>query len=190
FGGNIIATIVSPEHRPQMATVREGVMKLSVPDKKLKGKLIEYKPEISPELILSEVIKKIQHEKEVDLKAASIIVAGGMGVGSKDNFNLIHKLAHELGGEVGASRAAVDAGFIGHDYQIGQTGTTVRPTLYIAIGISGQIQHIAGMTESNRIIAINSDPEAPIFKIAQYGIVGDFTKVVPKFIEAFKSLKK
>ena len=190
FGGNIIATIVSPEHRPQMATVREGVMKLVSPDKKLKGKLVEFEAEISPELVVSEIVKKIQHEKEVDLKAASIIVAAGMGVGSKEGFDLVKKLAHELGGQVAASRAAVDAGFIGHDYQVGQTGTTVRPTLYVAVGISGQIQHIAGMNESNRIIAINNDSDAPIFKIAHYGIVGDFTKVVPKFIEAFKSLKK
>lgn len=190
FGGNIIATIVSPDHRPQMATVREGVMKMNEPDKSRKGEIIEVKPEIPTELLVTEVLKKFQQEKSVNLKGASIIVAGGVGVGSKDNFNLIHKLAHDLGAEVGASRAAVDAGFIGKDHQVGQTGTTVRPKLYIAIGISGSIQHMAGMAESNRIIAINNDPNAPIFQLAHYGIVGDLNEVVPKFREAYKSLKK
>ena len=128
--------------------------------------------------------------KEFAKKGAKIIVAGGMGVGSKENFQLIHNLAHVLGGEVGASRAAVDAGFISKDHQVGQTGTTVRPKLYMAIGISGQIQHRAGMSQSSRIVAINHDPDAPIFQIAHYGIVGDLNEVVPKFIEVFNSLKK
>ena len=140
--------------------------------------------------MLTEVLKRIQEEKSVDLKGAAIIVSGGMGVGTKDNFKLITKLAHTLGAEVGASRAAVDAGFIGKDHQVGQTGTTVRPKLYIAVGISGQIQHMAGMSESSRIIAINNDPDAPIFQIAHYGIVGNLEEVVPMFIEAYKSLKK
>lgn len=190
FGGNIIATIVSPEHRPQMATVREGVMKMNPPDPKHQGKIIEVKPEISDDLMISQVIKRIQQEKSVDLKAANIIVAGGMGVGTKDNFKLIKTLAHTIGAEVGGSRAAVDAGFVGHDHQVGQTGTTVRPRLYIAVGISGQIQHMAGMSESNRIIAINNDPNAPIFQIAHYGIVGDLNEIIPKFVEAYKSQKK
>lgn len=190
FGGNIIATIVSPDHRPQMATVREGVMKMRVPDASRKGEVIEYQPALSKDMLVTEIVEKIQHEKTVNLKGASIIVSGGMGVGSKENFQLIRDLAHLLGAEVGASRAAVDAGFIPKPHQVGQTGTTVRPKLYIAIGISGQIQHMAGMSESNRIIAINSDPNAPIFKIAHYGIVGDFSDVIPKLIDAYKTLKK
>ncbi len=190
FGGNIIATIVSPDHRPQMATVREGVMKMNTPDSSKKGKVIEHKADIPAEIMLTEIVKKFQQEKTVHLKGAKIIVSGGMGVGSKDNFTLIHNLAHVLGAEVGGSRAAVDAGFISKDHQVGQTGTTVRPKLYMAIGISGQIQHMAGMNQSNRIIAINSDPHAPIFQISHYGIVGDLNEVVPAFIEVFKSLKK
>jgi len=190
FGGNIIATIVSPEHRPQMATVREGVMKMNTPDKSKSGEVIEFKPDIPNEILLTEIIKRFQQEKTVNLKGANIIVSGGMGVGTKENFKLIHDLAHTLGGEVGASRAAVDAGFVSKDHQVGQTGTTVRPKLYLAIGISGSVQHMAGMSESNRIIAINHDPNAPIFQIAHYGIVGDLNEVVPKFIEAYKSQKK
>jgi electron transfer flavoprotein alpha subunit len=190
FGGNIIATIVSPDHRPQMATVREGVMKLNAPDNSKQGEIIEVKADVPKELFITEIIERIQHEKTVDLKGANIIVSGGMGVGSKQNFKLIYDLAHALGGTVGGSRAAVDAGFIGKDHQVGQTGTTVRPKLYIAVGISGQIQHIAGMSESSRIIAINSDAHAPILQLAHYGIVGDLNEVVPKFIEVYKSLKK
>ena len=190
FGGNIIATIVSPQHRPQMATVREGVMKMNDPDPSKKGNIEDFIPEIPDALMMTEIVKRFQQEKSVDLKAANIIVSGGMGVGSKSNFALIHKLAHELGGEVGGSRAAVDAGFIGKDHQVGQTGTTVRPRLYIACGISGQIQHIAGMSDSSRIIAINSDPDAPIFQIAHYGIVGDLNDVIPDFMDVFKKLKK
>ncbi len=190
FGGNIIATIVSPDHRPQMATVREGVMKMNSQNSSRKGEIIENQPVLPKELFISDIVKRIQQEKTVDLKSAGIIVSGGMGVGSKDNFKLIHELAHVLGAQVGGSRAAVDAGFIPKDHQVGQTGTTVRPKLYIAVGISGQIQHRAGMSESNRIIAINSDPNAPIFQIAQYGIVGDLNDIVPKFIEVYKSLKK
>ncbi|PIE33440.1 electron transfer flavoprotein subunit alpha [candidate division KSB3 bacterium] len=190
FGGNIIATIVSPEHRPQMATVREGVMKMNAPDSSRKGDIIEYAVDIPADLVLTKIVKKFQQKKSVNLKGANIIVSGGMGVGSQENFALIHRLAHVLGGEVGGSRAAVDAGFISKDHQVGQTGTTVRPKLYIAVGISGQIQHMAGMSEANRIVAINSEPNAPIFQIAHYGIVGDLNDVVPKFIDVFNSLKK
>ncbi len=190
FGGNIIATIVCPEHQPQMATVREGVMKMAEPKKGAKGELVEFKVDIPKKLLVSEVLERIQEEKHVNLKASDIIVAGGMGVATGANYKLIKDLAHVLGGEYAVSRAGKDAGFAGHERQVGQTGTTVRPKLYIACGISGQIQHMAGMNESKRIIAINSDPDAPIFQIAHYGIVGDLTEVLPMMIEAYKSLKK
>ena len=190
FGGNIIATIVSPDHRPQMATVREGVMKMNTLDKSREGQIVEYKTDIPKEIILTELVKKFQQDKTVNLKGANIIVSGGMGVGTKNNFKLISDLAHVLGAEVGGSRAAVDAGFINKDHQVGQTGTTVRPKLYVAVGISGQIQHMAGMNCSGRIMAINNDPNAPIFQIAHYGMVGDLNEIVPKFIEVYKSLKK
>ncbi len=187
FGGNIIATIVSPEKKPQMATVREGVMKMTEPDSSRKGKLTPVPSNVANEDILTEIIERIKEEKSVNLKGAQIIVSGGVGVGSKENFRLIYDLAETIGGEVGASRAAVDAGYINHDHQVGQTGTTVRPKLYIACGISGSIQHRAGMDESARIIAVNTDPEAPIFGIAQYGIVGDLNEVIPSFIKAYKA---
>lgn len=187
FGGNIIATIVSPEKKPQMATVREGVMKMNLPDPSFKGAITPVEVTFDGSEFLTEIVKRIQEEKEVDLKGAQIIVAGGMGVGSREDFGLIKELAHVLNGEVGASRAAVDAGFISKDHQVGQTGTTVRPKLYIACGISGSIQHRAGMAESARIIAINSDPEAPILQIAHYGIVGDLKEVIPRFIKAYKA---
>lgn len=187
FGGNIVATIVSPEKKPQMATVREGVMKLGIPDPKYKGKVTPFELTFTDADFPSVVLKKIKEDKLVDLKGSQIIVSGGVGVGSKANFDLILELAHVLGAEVGASRAAVDAGYIPKEHQVGQTGTTVRPKLYIACGISGSIQHRAGMDESARIIAINTDHEAPIFQIAHYGIVGDLNDVIPKFIKAFKA---
>ncbi len=187
FGGNIVATIVSPEKKPQMATVREGVMKIGTPDSAYKGKVTSFDVALSDADFPSVVIKKIQEEKLVDLKGAQVIVSGGVGVGSKANFDLIVKLAHVLGGEVGASRAAVDAGYVSSEHQVGQTGTTVRPKLYIACGISGSVQHRAGMDESARIIAINTDHEAPIFQIAHYGIVGDLKDIIPKFIKSFKA---
>ncbi len=188
FGGNIIATIVSPEKKPQMATVREGVMKLSKPVSKPKGRITAVKDlPLAADDFLTEIIERIREEKRVNLKGARIIVAGGIGVGTKENFGLIRDFAHVLGAEIGASRAAVDAGFISKDHQVGQTGTTVRPNLYVACGISGSIQHRAGMSESGKIIAINTDPEAPIFQIAHYGIVGDLNDVIPRFIKAFKA---
>ena len=186
FGGNIIATIITPDAPIQMATVREGVMEnLPLTDAK-KGKItkIEYKKDPDDDLI--KIVERYQEESKVNLKAAPIIVAGGYGMGSREKFQLIKDLADVLGGEVAGSRAAVDAGFIPHERQVGQTGVTVRPKLYIACGISGAIQHRAGMQEANKIIAINSDPEAPIFDICHYGVVGDAVDVIPKFIDAYK----
>ncbi len=186
FGGNIIATIITPDNPTQMATVREGVMRLEPLDKPAKGKVIkiDYQPDGLDDII--KIIEQHRQENKVNLKAAPIIVSGGYGLGTKENFNLIHELANVLGGEVAGSRAAVDAGFISHDHQVGQTGVTVRPKLYIACGISGAIQHRAGMSESNKIIAINTDPDAPIFSIAHYGIVGDARQILPMFINVFK----
>ena len=136
--------------------------------------------------LILKIVKRVKSEKKVNLKSAKIIVSGGMGVGSKEKFEIIRELADVLGGQVGASRAAIDAGFIGREHQVGQTGTTVRPNLYLACGISGAIQHRAGIQESNRIVAINNDPQAPIFSIAQYGIIGDLHEVIPKMIKAYK----
>ena len=192
FGGNIIATIVNPDHRPQMATVREGVMRKEKLAEALKGEVIT----IAVEDILDdshEAVKIIDRQiekRDIDIKGAQIIVAGGYGLGSKDNFELVRSLAKVLGGEVGASRAAVDAGFAEPARQIGQTGVTVRPKLFISVGISGQIQHTAGMDGSAMIIAINSDPKAPIHRIADYSIVGDLNIVVPKLIEYYKKHSK
>lgn len=186
FGGNIIATIVAPEHRPQMATVRDGVMKMPQPQNDHLAEVIEEKINFTKADLAIEILKQEVEKKKVDLKKAQIIVAGGYGVGSFENFKLIKDLANALGGQVAASRAAVDAGFIDKEFQVGQTGTTVRPRLYIAIGISGAVQHTAGMQESSKIIAINSDPNAPIFKIAHYGIIGDLNEIVPRMIELFK----
>ncbi|MFQ6611603.1 MAG: electron transfer flavoprotein subunit alpha/FixB family protein [Fidelibacterota bacterium] len=186
FGGNIIATIVSPEHFPQMATVREGVMKLTNPRKKFKGQVIPFKAKLHNTDFINTVLDRVISERRVNLKAADIIVAGGAGVGSRDNFQLIHDLAKLLGGAVGASRAAVDNSYIAPEHQVGQTGTTVRPKLYIAAGISGCIQHQAGMNQSGRIIAINTDPTAPIFQIAHYGIIGDLKEIIPMMINAYK----
>ena len=190
FGGNIIATIITPDNPTQMATVREGVMEMHKFDKISNGKITEisYIPADSDYLV--SIIEQHLEESKVNLKAAPIIVSGGYGLGSKENFKLVHELAHAIGGEVAGSRAAVDAGFIPHERQVGQTGVTVRPKLYIAVGISGAIQHRAGMQEANKIIAINSDPEAPIFGVSHYGIVGDAMDVIPKFIEAYKSRLK
>jgi len=187
FGGNIIATIVCPDHRPQMATVREGVMPLKPPHLGRRGRLIKAEVLLERKHLLVEILERRQEPKKVNLKAARVIVAGGAGVGSRENFKLIAELAHVLGGAVGASRSAVDSGFISKEHQVGQTGTTVRPKLYIACGISGAVQHRAGMQESAKIIAINTDPEAPIFKIAHYGIVGDLNQVIPMMIQALKS---
>jgi electron transfer flavoprotein alpha subunit len=187
FGGNIIATIVSPEKKPQMATVREGVMRMNLPDTSRKAEIVRLSSSLEGDDFPTEIIERVLEAKTVNLKGANIIVSGGMGVGSRENFALVRELAEVFGGEVGASRAAVDAGFIGKEHQVGQTGTTVRPKLYIACGISGAIQHRAGMDGSARIIAVNTDPEAPIFGIAQYGIVGDLSEVIPRMIKAYKA---
>ncbi len=186
FGGNIIATIINPERWPQMATVREGVMPMPEPDVKRKGEIVEEKVKISKQNLPLEILEEHKRPKKVNLKAARIIVAGGAGVGSKENFKLVWDLANCLGAAPAASRAAVDLGFIDKDHQVGQTGTTVRPSLYIAVGISGAIQHQAGMNQSQKIVAINNDPQAPIFQIAHYKIIGNLNEVVPKMIKAIK----
>jgi len=192
FGGNIVATIVNPECRPQMATVREGVMKKEVRDSNYVGEVVNLNPSdyTSPEDYVIEVIDRNVEKSKVNLKGSPIVVCGGYGMGSKENFGLLHELADVLGGEVGASRAAVDAGWADHDRQIGQTGVTVRPKLYIACGVSGQIQHIAGMQESSIIISINNDPDAPINTIADYVITGNVEDVVPKLIKYYKKNTK
>lgn len=192
FGGNIVATIVNPECRPQMATVREGVMKKEIFNADYKGEVIDLDPAkyVKDEDFVVEIIDRHIEKSKVNIKNSSIIVAGGYGVGSKENFGLLFDLANTLGGEVGASRAAVDAGFCEHDRQIGQTGVTVRPKLYIACGISGQIQHIAGMQESSIVISVNNDPNAPINTIADYVITGNIEDVLPKLIKYYKKNSK
>ncbi|MCG6185817.1 electron transfer flavoprotein subunit alpha/FixB family protein [Maribellus maritimus] len=192
FGGNIIATIINPDCRPQMATVREGVMKKSIIDPKYKGKTVklDVSKYVNDTDFVVEIIERHMEKSKLNIKGSPIIVAGGYGVGSKENFQLLHELAEVLGGEVGASRAAVDAGYVEHERQIGQTGLTVRPKLYIACGISGQIQHRAGMEQSAQIIAINTDPEAPINSIADYVITGDIADIVPKMIKYYKTNTK
>ena len=187
FGGNIIATIVNTWDDPQMVTVREGVMKMGEPDAARKGEVIRVTPKLTDADTVVKVLERVRADQEVDLKGAQIIVAGGYGVGSKENFQLLKDLADALGGEVAASRAAVDAGWVEHARQVGQTGVTVRPRLYIACGISGAIQHTAGMKDAKKIIAINSDPDAPIFSIAHYAICGDLNTVIPQMIKAFKA---
>ncbi len=192
FGGNIVATIVNPDHRPQMATVRSGVMQKALYEGKAKGEVTypdvaKYVPEVDY------VVKVIDRHVEAarnNLKAAPIVVAGGYGMGSKENFDMLFQLAKELHGEVGASRAAVDAGWVAADRQVGQTGVTVHPKVYIACGISGQIQHIAGMQDAGIIISVNNDPEAPINKIADYVITGNVEDVVPKMIKYYKQNSK
>ncbi len=191
LGGNIMARIISPYHRPQMATVRPKVMKRARPGHSKKAEIIEVKPKISQNNEAVKIISLIREEKEaVDLQGAEIIVSGGRGLGKPENFSLIRKLADLLGGAVGASRAVVDAGWIQPYHQVGQTGKTVQPKLYIACGISGAIQHQVGMRTSEVIVAINKDPEAPIFNIVTYGIVGDLHKFLPVLIEKLEKRRK
>ena len=191
FGGNIIATIVNARNWPQMATVREGVMRPLDASEKLKVKsekseIVKHESHLDGVEIPVEVVEIVRRQATVNLKGSRIIVAGGAGVGSKENFKLLHELAAALGGAVGGSRAAVDLGYCEHERQIGQTGVTVRPALFISCGISGAVQHLAGMQDSAKIIAINTDKDAPIFKVAHYGIVGDLNVVIPKLIKAIK----
>lgn len=191
LGGNIMASIISPHHRPQMATVRPRVMKKARPSGNRRGEIIEVKLDFTQEDKMVEVVKFIKEEREIeDLQEAEIIVSGGRGLGKAENFSLIRKLARLLGGAVGASRAVVDAGWIPSYHQVGQTGKTVQPKLYIACGISGAIQHQVGMRNSEIIVAINKDPNAPIFDIATYGIVQDLHKFLPVLIEKLEDEKR
>ena len=191
FGGNTIATIACPDNRPQMATVRPGVMQKKEPVAGAKAEVIEYNPGFTPNDKYVEILDIVKSVTEtVDIQAAKILVSGGRGVGSAENFALLDDLAEALGGTVSCSRAVVDNGWKPKDLQVGQTGKTVRPNVYFAIGISGAIQHVAGMEESDIIIAINKDPDAPIFDVADYGIVGDALKIVPKLTEAIKAQVK
>lgn len=191
FGGNLMATIICPDHRPQMSTVRPGVMKAMDRDDNRKGEVIEVKVNFDESKFKVKVIKTVKSEgKLVDISEAKILVSGGRGVGSKEGFEMLGELAKVLKGEVSSSRACVDAGIIGHERQVGQTGKTVRPDLYLACGISGAIQHLAGMEESELIIAINKDKYAPIMSVADLGIVGDVNKIIPLLTERLKSLVK
>ncbi|MDR2963489.1 MAG: electron transfer flavoprotein subunit alpha/FixB family protein [Bacteroidales bacterium] len=191
FGGNIIATIINPDTRPQIATVREGVMKKEIFDANYKGEVKKFDISILNDAdFVVKVIEREIEKSKVNLKASQVIVAGGYGVGSRENFKLLYELAEVLGGEVAGSRAAVDSGFVDHERQVGQTGVTVRPKLYIACGISGAVQHTAGMQESSIIISINNDPLAPINTIADYVISGDLNEVLPKMVKYYKQNTK
>jgi len=187
FGGNIVATIVNFDWWPQMATVREGVMPMLPADLSRKGEIVEEKLTIDPMLAVLKLIEHHTEERKVNLKASRIIVSGGGGLGGPDGFAPLFELAGAMGGVVGSSRAAVNAGWIGHEHLVGQTGTSVRPALYIACGISGAIQHRAGMENSSKIIAINTDPDAPILGLAHYAIIGDFREIVPMMTKAVKA---
>jgi len=191
FGGNVMATILCPKHRPQMATVRPKVMKQNEPDYSRTGEVIHVKSSVKEEDIATKILEIIENATNtVNLQDAEIVVSGGRGIGGKQHYHLIEELAEALGGVAGASRAAVDAGWVPQYRQVGQTGKTVAPKLYIACGISGAIQHLAGMQTSEIIVAINTDPEAPIFKVANFGIVGDLHKIIPILIEKIKLNKK
>ena len=192
FGGNLMATILCKEHRPQMSTVRPGVMQKMPADPSRKGEVVEYPVQFDEEKISRvKIVKTVKEEKVItDISQAKVLVSGGRGVGTKDGFSKLEALAKELKGEVSSSRAMVDAGVMEQSRQVGQTGKTVRPNLYLACGISGAIQHLAGMEESELIIAINKDKFAPIFSVADLGIVGDLHKIVPMLTERLKSMQK
>jgi len=187
FGGNIMATIACPGHRPQMATVRPGVMQsLSGPQQSGETVTVEVKEKPGDNLL--EILKRMKKERStVELEKARIIVSGGRGIGAQENFKLIKRLAAVLEAEVGASRAAVDMGWIKHDHQVGQTGKTVRPILYIACGISGAVQHLAGMQSADIIVAINKDPKAPIVSVANFTLIGDLNRIIPEMINQLQS---
>ncbi|HDZ90133.1 MAG TPA: electron transfer flavoprotein subunit alpha/FixB family protein [Deltaproteobacteria bacterium] len=188
FGGNVMATIICPEHRPQMSTVRPGVMALPEKDDKREGQIIDLELQLDEDACKVKILESVKGASEgVNIQDAERIVAVGMGAGDKETFDMIKELAELLDGEVGATRFAVEAGWVSHDRQIGQTGKTVRPELYVGCGISGAVQHTAGMSASKTIIAINKDPNAEVFKIADYGIVGDVRKVVPAIISELKN---
>lgn len=192
FNGKIMAEAVCRKYRPQIGTIRPGVFKRNEPDKALSGKVIKEDVDVPPQLLRTKLVEKIAPatSETVDLETAEIIVTGGRGLGKAENFSIIRELAGVLGATVGASRSAVDSGWISHDHQVGQTGKTVQPELYIACGVSGAIQHLAGMSGSDNIVAINTDADAPIFKIADYGVVGDLTKVVPELTKVVREIKE
>lgn len=190
FGGNLMATIVCPNHRPQMSTVRPGVMQKLELDDSRTGEIIHVNVRLEDSDVRTKVLDIVKSVKEVvSLTDTEVIVAGGRGLGSAEGFDVIKKLADAMGGVVGASRAAVDAGWIDHSHQVGQTGTTVKPKIYVACGISGAIQHLAGMQSSDTIIAINKNPRAPIFEVADYGLTGDLFEIVPMITEAYENEK-
>lgn len=191
FGGNLMATIICPDHRPQMSTVRPGVMQKLAKEEGRKAEVEHFKVTLDTSKMKVKVLQVVKETKnKVDIGEAKILVSGGRGIGSAENFAALEAVAKELGATVSASRAAVDAGFIEHDRQVGQTGKTVRPDIYFACGISGAIQHVAGMEESDYIVAINKDKEAPIFNIADLGIVGDANKIAVQLLEALKKAKE
>ena len=191
FGGNIMATLMCPRTKPQMATVRPGVMKMIAKDETRKGELVEFKVDFTAADMNVEIVEAVKSDKKsVDLTEAKLIVSGGRGVGSAEGFDVIRDMADALGAEVGSSRACVDAGWIEKDRQVGQTGKTVRPDLYMACGISGAIQHVAGMENSELIIAINKNESAPIFEVADLGIVGDLKQILPKLADAVRKYKE
>lgn len=192
FGGNLMATILCPQNRPQIGTVRPGVFKKLLPEEGRTAEIIREEIPVAPGTIRTEILRTVAEtvEAQVELESAQIIVSGGRGMGCPENFRILQELADVLGGTVGASRAAVDAGWISHPHQVGQTGKTVGPKIYFACGISGAIQHLAGMSSSDLVIAINKDPAAPIFRVADYSVVGDLHEIIPALTAEFRRVKE